>query len=242
MITLTPWDPNEVWPLLIAALHRRPAVIAPFVTRPAEKIFDRAALKLPPTEAAIQGIYAMRRANPAKRPYHGTVVLQGSGETCAFVEEVLPKIDAEGLNLNVYYVSSAELFDLLSPAERERIFPEAHAREAMGISGFTLASMYRFVTSNAGRAATLHAFSRGHYLGSGQAHKVLEEAGLNGAGQWQSILKYAKAIARASGSAPKTAAPPKVRPKTKPKAKPKAEPKSKPKAKPKARKSKGGRR
>ncbi len=33
-ITLTPWDPQEVWPLLIAALNARPALLAPFVTRP----------------------------------------------------------------------------------------------------------------------------------------------------------------------------------------------------------------
>ena len=35
-ITLTPWDPQEIWPLLAAALRRRPALIAPFVTRPDE--------------------------------------------------------------------------------------------------------------------------------------------------------------------------------------------------------------
>ncbi|RPJ44210.1 MAG: hypothetical protein EHM19_07135, partial [Candidatus Latescibacterota bacterium] len=38
VVTLTPWDPAEVWPLLAAALAKRPAVIAPFVTRPNETV------------------------------------------------------------------------------------------------------------------------------------------------------------------------------------------------------------
>jgi transketolase len=96
-------------------------------------------------------------------------------------------------------VASAELFDLLPEEEREKIFPEAHAREAMGITGFTLSTLYRFVTSEAGRRASLHAFARGHYLGSGQAHKVLEEAGLDGEGQFKAISAYARKMAKPKG-------------------------------------------
>ena len=33
-VTLTPWEPQEIWPLLATALAQRPALIAPFVTRP----------------------------------------------------------------------------------------------------------------------------------------------------------------------------------------------------------------
>ena len=48
MITLTPWDPQEIWFLVSAALAKRPAIIAPFVTRPPELVLDREALGLPP--------------------------------------------------------------------------------------------------------------------------------------------------------------------------------------------------
>lgn len=34
MVTLTPWDPAEIWPLFVTALKARPAVIAPFVRAP----------------------------------------------------------------------------------------------------------------------------------------------------------------------------------------------------------------
>lgn len=189
MITLTPWEPQEVGPLVAAALQARPAVIAPFVTRPNETVLDRAALGLAPASDATSGLYALRRANGEG---DGTVVLQGSGVAYAFVQEALPRLLEEGFDLNVYYVASSELFDLQPLTEQRRIFPEERAREAIGITGFTMATMYRWITSEHGRAKTLHPFRKGHFLGSGQAHAVLTEAGLDGESQYRAIAGYVK--------------------------------------------------
>jgi len=191
MITLTPWDPQEIYPMVVAALKKRPAIIAPFVTRPNETIIDRESYKLPPVTAAIDGAYAMRTADRSSRPYHGTLVLQGSGMTNTFVTEVLPRIDEAGLNINIFYISSAELFSMLPEERQHEIYPDELAAEAMGITGLTLPTMYRWVTSSEGRHRTVHAFIHGHYLGSGQAHKVFEEAGLHGDGQWKTVKAYA---------------------------------------------------
>jgi transketolase len=192
MYTLTPWDPQELWPLMAAALERRPAVVAPFVTRPNEPILDRAALGLPPATAAAQGVYTLRQAKGAP---DAVVVIQGSGVAYAFIQEALPLLDEAGVDVTAYYIASAELFDTLGPDERERIFPEEHARIAMGITGFTLPTMYRWITSKRGREATQHPFLKGHFLGSGQAPKVLAEAGLDGRGQFEAIMKYRSAVA-----------------------------------------------
>jgi transketolase len=189
MITLTPWDPQEVWPLMSTALAKRPAIIAPFVTRPNEMIMDRVGSGISPAADCTTGVYALRKA---KGKGDGTIVLQGSGVTYAFLEETLPLLEKDGVDLNVYYVASAELFDLLPLSEQQRIFPEERAREAMGISGFTKPTMMRWITSEAGRAATLYPFMKGHYLGSGQANMVMAEAGLDGASQYKAIVKYLK--------------------------------------------------
>ena len=37
---------------------------------------------------------------------------------------------------------------------------------------------------------TFHPFRKGHYLGSGQAHMVLAEAGLDRKSQFKTIMKY----------------------------------------------------
>lgn len=186
-ITLTPWDPQEIWPLLATALHKKPAVIAPFVTRPSEKILDRKALGLEPVAATVNGVYQLIKV---KGKADGTIILQESGVTYTFIEETLPLLKKKGIRLNVYYVSSAELFDLLPVARQKKILPESVMQSAMGITGFTFSTMYRWIRSDFGRSMTLHPFMKGHYLGSGQASKVLAEAGLDGAGQFKGIMKY----------------------------------------------------
>ena len=192
-ISLTPWEPQEVWPLVAAALAQRPALISPFVTRPSETVLDREALGLAPAGAAVTGVYLLR---PPAGAADVTVVLQESAVTYAFVEEALPLLLAEGIDARVYYVAGAELFDLLPPEEQGALFPEQHAREAIGITGFTLPTMFRWVTSDAGRAATLHPYRMGHYLGSGQGEVVLAEAGLDGASQVRAIKHHLDTQAR----------------------------------------------
>ncbi|MFQ5824229.1 MAG: hypothetical protein ACE5JB_09260, partial [bacterium] len=192
LITLTPWDPQEIWPLFVVGLKARPAVLCPFVTRPPDTVIDRTEYGLPPASEAVKGIYAMRRADARAKPQSGTLVLQGNGVATIFVQEVLPKLDEKGLNLNVFYISSAELFDRLPLDQQEALFPEVLSYESMGITDFTLPTMYRWVRSNEGIRRTLHSFRGHHYLGSGQAHKVLQEAGIHAEGQLQAILDYAR--------------------------------------------------
>jgi transketolase len=193
-ITLTPWDPAEMWTLVSAALAKRPAVIAPFVTRPNETVPDRVKQGLAPVTAARTGVYRLRA--PRNGSGDGTLVLQESAVTMAFVAEVLPRLEKEGLDLDVYYVASAELFDLLPPAERERIFPEAKAQEAMGITGFTLATLYRWVRTDAGRAASLHPYRKGHFPGSGQGAAVMAEAGLGPEDQYKAVRGWLDAMVK----------------------------------------------
>jgi transketolase len=189
LITLTPWDPQEMWTVVSAALDSRPAVIAPFVTRPSEKVIDRQALGLAPATAAASGVYLLHRAQNRRA---GTIILQGSEVGYAFVEQALPLLKKEGIDVDAYYVASTELFNLLPQGEREKIFPEERAREAMGITGFTLPTLDRWVLSERGRKHSLHPFQKGHYLGSGQADQVMAEAGLDGESQFKAILRYVK--------------------------------------------------
>jgi transketolase len=188
-VTLTPWDPQELWPLVTAALQARPSVIAPFVTRPNEPVYDREALGLAPASASAKGVYLLREA---KGEGDGTIVIQGSGVCNEFVGVALPRLIEEGIDLNVYYVASAELFDLLPEAERRAIFPEERAREAIGITGFTLPTMFRWILSERGRALTLYPFKGGRYLGSGKAEMVLAEAKLDGESILASVRGWVK--------------------------------------------------
>ena len=186
-VTLTPWEPQEIWPLVAASFRAEVAVIVPFVTRPNEPILDREALGLAPASAAANGVYRLRSA---AGPGDGTIVLQGSGVTLEFVQNALPRLLEEGVDLDVVYVASPELFDLLPEAERNAVIDDGMARSAMGITGFTLPTMYRWIRSDLGRSHTMHPFRNGHYLGSGAGEMVIHEAGLDGEGQYRGIRAW----------------------------------------------------
>jgi transketolase len=189
LVTLTPWEPQEVWPLLIAALNVRPAVICPFVTRPPVLVPDRQAMGLPAAYAAAKGLYAMRRSSKK-----ATVVLQGAGVASLFAHEVLPQLEKRGVQLNVFYVASSELFDLLPEEEKDSLYPADLARNAMGITEFTLPTIRRWLLSDEGVRRTLHPFRKGHFLGSGSWDRVLEEGGLDAAAQLETVVEWARRI------------------------------------------------
>lgn len=187
-ITLTPWDLQEIWYLVITGLLKRPAILAPFVTRPSEIVLDRKELGLCPVKDTINGVYSL------VKPKHGktdaTIILQGNAVATIFVTEVLPEIRKAGLNANVYYISSAELFNLLPPSKQKKIFPPHLAYEAMAITDFTLPILYQWVKSPLGLKHSLYPFKKGKYLGSGKGKDVLKQAGLCNKGQIKAIKEY----------------------------------------------------
>ena len=192
LITLTPWDNKEIWPLTLTALLKRPAVLAPFVTRPPETVPDRKALGLPAPDAAVKGVYPFMKADPSEE-CDGTVVLQGNGVACAFTGGVLGELRRKGYNLNVFYVASAELFHLLPEEEREAVFPSVLSRDAIGITDFTLPTMQYWIRSRQGLDLTLHPFRGGAYPGSGKAESVLKESGADAHAQLEAIVGYVEA-------------------------------------------------
>lgn len=187
MISLTPWDPNELWPLTAESLIQRPAVMAAYVTRPSEVVLDRQALGLAPAEHSIKGVYKLLESNGTP---DATIIYQGSEVAYAFATGVLPRLMEKGINLDVYYISSAELFDRLDEQEKKEIFPSSAAASAMMITGFTVATTYRWTMSERGREFTLYPWKKGEFLGSGQGHVCLEQAGMHAEAQWDVIQRF----------------------------------------------------
>ncbi len=187
MISLTPWDPNELWPLTAESLLQRPAVMAAYVTRPSEVILDRQALGLAPAEHSIKGVYKLLQSNGTP---DATIIYQGSEVAYAFATGVLPRLKEKGINLDVYYISSVELFDRLDEQERKEIFPYSAAVSAMMISGFTAATTYRWTMSERGRQFTLYPWKKGEFLGSGPGDVCLEQAGMHAEAQLDVIQRF----------------------------------------------------
>ena len=101
-----------------------------------------------------------------------------------------PKLKEKGINLDVYYISSVELFDRLPEEERRAIFPESVAQSAMMFSGFTAATTYRWIMSERGRKYTMYPWKSGSFLGSGQGDVCLEQAGMHAEAQLETIMNF----------------------------------------------------
>ncbi len=191
-ITLTPLDGNDVWPSLAAALSKRPAVLYTVVSRPNVKVIDRLALGADAPETAGKGVYKICRS--AKAEPDGVVVIQGAGAGEIFCSSVLPELKKKGLELNVYYVSSRELFAALDEREREDIFPYKDMQKAMAITDFTLPTMYCWLKSKSGERFSIYPFMRGKYMTSGKAEDVYKEAHMDAKSQLERIQAYIKAL------------------------------------------------
>ena len=193
-ITATPLEVDEMWPLVTAALAKKPAVFAPFVARPSYAFLDRAALGMDPAEKAANGVYYMRRAQGKAE---GTVLVQGVG-VGRYVAQVLPELNASGPDVNIVYITSRELFELLPQDEQEKILPLELRRQAMGITDFTLPTLEAWLLSQASRQHTLFPHKNGVFLGSGAAPKLYEEAGLDAAHILRAVQAYAQDLKKST--------------------------------------------
>ncbi len=187
-IVLAPLDGASLWPLLTAALQKRPAVIYPVVTRPAVKVFERPF----GVAASSGGVEVLHRAK--KQKPDGVIVLQGSGAGEIFLDNVLPELKKEGFDITVYYVASRELFDMLPEEEREKIMPSCDRKIAIAITDFTLPVMECWLKSDDGVRFSLYPFKGGKYLSSGKPQDVYKEASLDAGGQIKHIKEYLAAV------------------------------------------------
>lgn len=194
-ITLTPLDGNDVWPVLTAALAKRPAVLYPVVVRPNLKIADRKAFGGDDGINAKNGVYAIAKAQGLA---DGVIILQGAGAGEIFVNKVLPELTSQGFKLNVYYVASRELFTMLPQSEQDAILPPEDKKRAIAVTDYTLPTMYCWLKSEMGAKMSVYPFKQDKYLTSGKAGDTYKEAQMDAQNQIRQILEYLQEVKKPS--------------------------------------------
>ena len=147
-----------------------------------------------PASNAVNGVYYMRRATGKAE---GTIIVQGGG-VGRQVAAILPELTKNGPDVNILYVTSRELFELLPQDEQEKILPLALRHQAMGITDFTLPTLDAWLLSQTGRQHTLFPHKNGVFLGSAAAAKVYEEAGLDACELLQAVKAYAQDLKKST--------------------------------------------
>jgi len=189
VITLTPWDANEIWPLMIASLKYNPVLIVPYVTRPSEVVVDRKKYSFSDVTETANGMYYIRKAKKSK----ATVLYQGA-EVGTELPNIVAELEKENIDVNLLYISSPELFSYLPKKKQDEILPDELKLNAMAVTGFTLDTMYEYLLTEKGRDFSLHPFKKGMFLGSGPGGEVLKQAGLDVKSQFQAIKDFVKSI------------------------------------------------
>ncbi len=136
-INLSFWDYNDVAPgyfaaAEIAARDPKVGVITIEVARPDFPVADRNTFADSDPLAARKGLYLIRDWDP-DQPAQGTVFVQGSNSTVNLVN-VLPRLEAAGVNVRVVAVVSEDLFARQPAAYHEHIVPASARYDAMVVS------------------------------------------------------------------------------------------------------------
>jgi len=136
-IHLSFWDYNDVAPgyfaaAAIAAREPQVSVISLEVARPDFPVADRNTFADSDLTAAAKGLYVIRDFAP-DQPHQGYVLVQGSSSTVNLLR-VLPRLEADGINVKVIAVISEELFDRQSESYRNSVLPAGARYDLMVVS------------------------------------------------------------------------------------------------------------
>lgn len=140
VVNLYFWDYNDVAPGYFAAVRQALAVkevgiIVIHVARPDFVVADRSTFADTDLKAAAKGLYLIRGYDPGAPPM-GTVFAQGSSSTRNLVN-VVPRLEAAGVNVRVVSVISTELFAARPREYREKLLPDAARCDCMVVSTMT---------------------------------------------------------------------------------------------------------
>jgi transketolase len=195
VITLSFWDYNDVAPGYfaageIAAREKNVGIIVIEVARPDFQVADRSTFADTDVRAAAKGLYVIRDFAPGK-PRHGYVVAQGSSATFNLVN-ILPDLEAAGINVKVISAISEELFDRQPASYRNSVLPvEAVADLMFVMSGTRRVWPLRNVGTLCD-AYSLTADGDNRWLTGGSEADVIAEAHLDKKSILASVQRFAQ--------------------------------------------------
>jgi transketolase len=174
MITLHPWDYNEVPVLLAEAFKSDIPIISLFVTRPAYPIPDRKKLGIPSHFAAAKGAYILRDFEKGK-VRGGTLYVQGTSAVHSILS-LLPVLKEKQLNVKIVCVTSTELFALQDSAYRETIISPADRVDSTFITTQAKRTMTDWVFNSLSEQYSLSSDHDDRWRSGGNLDEVLDEA------------------------------------------------------------------
>lgn len=191
VINITPWEHNEVAPLLAAALQTDKPIVALHLTRPGIEIPDRAALGCASHLEAAKGAYILRDFDKS-RPKEGTILIQGTSTTDSLFQ-LMPEF-AEGSMPNVKLVAipSYELFMLQPESYRNTVLPKEDWLDSTVITNGSRKSVHDWLANKVAERYVMSSDWDDRWRTGGSMFEIREEAHLDPASLRSGIEKFAK--------------------------------------------------
>jgi transketolase len=189
VINLHPWEHNEVPVMLAAALKQDVPIVALHLTRPPITIPDRVALGIPSHFEAARGAYIVRDYQPGK-PLQGTFYVQGTSAMVSILE-VLPELDAIGLNVKIVCVTSSELFAYQSETYRLVVVTPGDKMNSTVITTQARGLMHDWLFNNLSEDYALSSDWDDQWRTGGDLGEVIEEAHLSPEWVLKGIQRFA---------------------------------------------------
>jgi len=189
VIDLHPWEYNEVPVVLGTAFALDVPIVALHLTRPPVEIPDREALGIPSHLAAARGAYVLRGYRPGQ-PRGGTVYVRGTMPTRNVVN-VLPQLDAQGINVKIVAAISPQLFALQPASYRRSVIGPPDRLDAMVITNGAYKLMRDWADDPLVREYSLSSDWDGRWRTGGSVSEVIEEARLDDASILAALGRFA---------------------------------------------------
>jgi transketolase len=163
--------------------------VALHLTRPPVEIPDREALGIPSHFAAARGAYVLREYRPDE-PRGGTVYVRGTMPTRNLVN-VLPQLDAEGVNVKIVAAISPQLFARQPEDYQRSVIGPADRLDAMVITNGGFKLMRDWADGPLVREYSLSSDWDDRWRTGGSVAEVIEEAHLDDAHILAALERFA---------------------------------------------------
>ena len=192
VINVTPWESNEVAPLLAAALQTDRPIVAIHLTRPPVTIPDRAALGVPSHLEAAKGAYVVKPHDPGRAP-EGTLIVQGTSTTDS-VYKLLPRLLAgEGPNVKIVQACSWELFQRQDEAYRDSVLSREDWLDSTVITNGARRGMHDWLPHKVAEEYAMSSDWDDRWRTGGSVDELKREARIDPDSLWESIVRFAAA-------------------------------------------------
>jgi len=177
VISLHPWEYNEVPVLLGAAFAQSAPIVALHLTRPPVEIPDRTALGMPSHFEAARGAYILRDYRPGL-PRAGVIIIQGTSAVAGIVK-LLPQLDERRLNVKIVCATSPQLFAIQTDEYQYKVLSNADRLDSTVITTQARWLMHDCLFNKTAEAYALSADWDNRWRTGGTVDQVLEEARLS---------------------------------------------------------------